>query len=142
MMPTSAPGKAARRQRSTRRGFLQGLVAIVALAWQPGRAAPSDSPAAAAERARDSLRGLRLGNAAPALGRAYLEKVPQEASLTALLKAIESDFSPGPRPLGEINEPLLRQRAAKDFEAGRIVELNGWVVSLAEARLCAVAALV
>jgi hypothetical protein len=29
----------------------------------------------------------------------------------------------------------------KDFEDGRVVNLGGWIVSLTEARLCAVAAL-
>ncbi|MCK5506359.1 MAG: hypothetical protein KAJ10_14440, partial [Thermodesulfovibrionia bacterium] len=40
----------------------------------------------------------------------------------------------------QLNE-LLRTCRQKDFEKGRVVELQGWLLSITEVRLCALAGL-
>ncbi len=44
------------------------------------------------------------------------------------------------RALNAINHSFYSEHAA-DFDAGRLVTVRGWLVSLTEARLCALAAL-
>ena len=131
--------------RSTRRGFLRGVVtplALLALGGWPARAtAAPDVADALAARARHLLRALRLDKSAPRLGRAYLASVPEEASIAALLTALESEALLSVRGIGTAGERQLRESAARDFAAGRTAELDGWVLSLVEARVCALASL-
>jgi hypothetical protein len=137
-----------------RRRFLQALVALLASKWPPAAAALSGAPADPValpdpdERARRLLAQLRLGPAAPALGREYLELCPHEAEIDTLLRAVGAEpgagFQPHVRALESVEEIAgrLRQAEADDFAAQRVVELSGWVLSRSEARLCALAALV
>lgn len=73
------------------------------------------------------------------IGRAYLGAHPAEADEETLVRLLEA--SPGwgrawdasPAQLGE----LARSALARDFDRGRTVEVDGWILSRTEARLCA-----
>ena len=79
------------------------------------------------------------------IGREYLRIVTEEAQKTALLnhicrgsisnqaRLLRSDM-PGARK-------LLQKWIRKDFEMGRTVLVNGWILSQTESRLCALTAL-
>ena len=87
---------------------------------------------------------------AAVVGRRYLERYPAEADPVRLLAAIEGRLRraagpPSLPPLDRIgNARLARHIAAavsRDFEDGRIAEVEGWLLAETEARLCALAAL-
>jgi hypothetical protein len=76
------------------------------------------------------------GNAAIQLGRRYRHRHPDQHSIGDLCRALGGD----PLPV----EPGQWRRAAEralrgDLEAGRSIELDGWVVTLTEARLLGLA---
>lgn len=69
------------------------------------------------------------------IGTLYRAAVPQESTAAALRSAISSS-----RPIGfalSFRRPIERQ-VHDDFEDGRTVLVGGWVLSLTEARQCAV----
>jgi hypothetical protein len=83
---------------------------------------------------------------ARAIGLAYLRTVPEEANAQQLTQLICSSWEQRYDELvhanaAKIKTILLRQQR-QDFEKGRIIELEGWILSETEARLCALAALV
>jgi hypothetical protein len=123
--------------RLTRRGFLAGLVAGVVgaalglrLYWSGAR-----TPAGA-ERLASTLPHT---DSAVRLGRRYLEGAPGEsdaARLVALIGTMPSD--------GESDAALrerLQARIRQDFIDGATVAVDGWLLSLTEARLCALVSL-
>jgi len=64
-----------------------------------------------------------------ALGRAYLQRYPDEAVPNRLAKLVPAD-------------PVLRIRQVRaDFVAGQVVTLGGWILSRTECRFCALHAL-
>jgi hypothetical protein len=68
------------------------------------------------------------------LGQQYRSITPHEDSERALTEAIMGDLD------AEAGIPLdarIVQRVAADFSAGLTVTLNGWVLSITEARQCA-----
>jgi hypothetical protein len=80
---------------------------------------------------------------AAAVGREYLRLVPEERDAARLRQRILADC----RETMGVGRPGRRLRAAVmarqriDFEAGRTVRIDGWVLSRTEARLCGLAAL-
>jgi hypothetical protein len=83
---------------------------------------------------------------ARAIGLEYLRIVPAEANARQLTHLICSPWAQrydetAHADAAKIKTILLRQQR-EDFEMGRIVELQGWILSQTEARLCALAALV
>lgn len=84
-------------------------------------------------------RGLG-GAAARRLGRAYCEAVPAEASRAALERHLVRSLGTGRMGTSGLRA-RLRARAREDFAAGRVVRLDGWRLSLCEARACALLAL-
>ena len=70
---------------------------------------------------------------------------PAEASERVLTSRLLGALAPGRGTLHRATDRELRQvmaRAAKqDFRDGRTTHLDGWVVSLTEARLCALTTL-
>lgn len=72
-----------------------------------------------------------------AIGRAYMSAVPDEGTAAGLQRAVASDASPWPWS----RVPALEQLVASDFEAQRIVLVDGWMLSVTEARQCALYAL-
>jgi hypothetical protein len=133
---------------TTRRQFLAvaagaGVAALV-VATRPWRAlVESAPPRPTAER----LSGL-LGNpdSARAIGREYLKLVPDEADTERLVDLIAARVPGGNAALTRASENELRQLIAAgmvgDFAGERTAELEGWVLSATEARLCALVALV
>jgi hypothetical protein len=82
---------------------------------------------------------------ARAVGMRYLETTGKEASASRLLERLSHRLSVV-RSIGELDDEELRARlrssVGSDFESGRVVDLDGWVVSTTEAYVCALAALV
>jgi hypothetical protein len=115
-----------------RRSFL-ALLALALLSPLLGRAkrAPRETLATTtgwSPRARAS---------AARIGEAYLEDHPEEAQpalLARLLREAGLEEAPGPTS-------RARARIREDFERGRTVQVDGWVLSRTEARLCALTAL-
>jgi hypothetical protein len=68
------------------------------------------------------------------IGRSYRELVPHEDNAGFLADAILGPQS-GPVPAA-LAVPLDRQ-VREDFAQGRTVKVNGWIVSVTEARQCA-----
>ena len=87
----------------------------------------------------DSLYGVMDKTELQAIGKAYLAQTPStKGSLQTQI--LGQNPAPGSSP-----DTVSRQIAAivqQDFSAGRTVILNGWVLSLTEARQCALHTLV
>ena len=88
-----------------------------------------------------------LGRPASAavVGRAYLAAHPAEAKRDWLAERLSADLRchdchPARSDAGRLRAGLARQLRA-DFGQSRVVRVDGWVLSLTEARLCALAAL-
>ena len=77
--------------------------------------------------------------AAATVGHAYLFEHPGERQTETLLALLGDGNSQDLR--GKDLATWLRRRQIDDFAAGHTVELNGWILSETEARLCALAAL-
>jgi hypothetical protein len=131
----------------TRRGFLRALLGVGFFVFTrpahfPGRvdAAPAHDPLA-----------LRLANvfgrkeSARVVGREYLRSVPQEADAGILVDLLCSCRAQGYREFSQAQgaelRELLRLQQREDFERGCVVNLQGWILSQTEVRLCALAAI-
>jgi hypothetical protein len=134
----SAPAEIRRRQ------FLAGSaglgVALLARSslpfWWPG-SRPVDSA---------RLAGLlRHEASARIVGQAYLHVAPAEASegvLTShLLRAVATGRSAVRRATDRELRQVVARATKQDFLDGRTTQLDGWVVSITEARLCALSTL-
>ena len=88
---------------------------------------------------------LRQKESARIIGLEYLRIVQHEADPEMLVDLISLGFSDGYKALHNADtaklRELLRLRMQQDFEEGHIVKLQGWIVSVTEARLCALVAL-
>lgn len=97
---------------------------------------------------RDSLTArlqqlLRHPHSAVIIGREYVRLAPNEREPTILLALIVSSCGEGLFDSDcERTRESLRLQTRRDFEEGRVVEMHGWMLSITEARLCALAALV
>jgi hypothetical protein len=79
---------------------------------------------------------------ARAIGLEYLRMAPTEGNPGELTKLIcSARYHELARADGRTVKDLLLRRQRDDFEAGRIVYVQGWILSETEARLCALAAL-
>ena len=88
---------------------------------------------------------LRHKESARIIGLEYLRGAPQEAHVQTLIDLLSSDFTQSPIGPHKSDTTRLREflrlQTQQDFEAGRIVRLQGWMISVTEARLCALVAL-
>jgi len=106
---------------------------------------------AALQRTQEALLPARLAallahpESAKVIGGEYLLKYPQEADLDTLLDQIASRIVASDVGLFTTTNQQLREQLAgmvrADFAVDRIVKLRGWVLSMTEARLCALATL-
>jgi hypothetical protein len=132
---------------TSRRRFLLGACAAavpVALApLKPWRAivevTGSRTPAA-------RLAGLLAHrDSARSLGRAALAVLPGATAPSALAAAVLAGLPGGAPKLDAASDDDLRAavavRVREDFEAGDTVQVDGWILSCTEARLCALAAI-
>lgn len=81
-----------------------------------------------------------IGEDGASIGRAYLGLAPDEEDTGELLRLVLPPQSSVERPPSE--EELIRhleQRIRRDFTAGATVEIDGWLLAMTEARLCALA---
>lgn len=84
------------------------------------------------------LSALLAGNdAVSGLGRTYMGMHPQEASVTALTEALAASGGTAGLATPERVAALIRE----DYAERRTVIVGGWVLSVTEGRLCALAAL-
>jgi hypothetical protein len=129
----------------SRRAIL-GILTTITLAGVAKAGSPLPRPRPKATEPLQSL--LRLlepaRNSAKAIGRVYLVQTPDENDWQILVGRLlaESTISEhgmnGSR--GLVTE--FKHQCANDFSEGRIVLLDGWMLSRTEARLCAVHALI
>ena len=68
------------------------------------------------------------------LGTQYRAEVPQEITAAALADAISSSRRSG---FARRSRRSVEDQIRRDFAAGRIVMVGGWVLALTEARQCA-----
>lgn len=129
-----------------RRSLFVATIAGAAL-WLLGRLPPSwaagqrNDPAAATRLLLSLLKDPRK---ARAIGRAYLKTLP-DGPITAeqLAAAILPDHRLDDPGLGAAAAlgPQVLTRIRRDFSEGAVVVVDGWVLSVTEARLYALAAL-
>jgi hypothetical protein len=102
------------------------------------------SPFASAESCDAAIR-LRSLIPAPGsgreIGRVYLAKCPEEAGASALTPLILSSLSLEEGDVAGLEFQALSAKVAmrvrSDFEQGDIVDIDGWILSRTETRLCA-----
>jgi hypothetical protein len=82
---------------------------------------------------------------AQAIGRAYLQRFPQEANIRTLEDQIAQGIAGGRTLLVATGKPeiskLLSNRIRQDFATDQVVKVQGWILSITEARLCALTTL-
>lgn len=123
-------------------GLTLAAPAVVAMsALAPGRADATDDPMV------NSLVGLFAHrDSAARLGRRYLQAFPREGDRSWLVARILDDGSaPAASPAMFASDELRRRiarRRREDFTQSETVQVEGWILSRTEARLCALAALV
>jgi hypothetical protein len=116
-----------------RRRFLQlSALGIVATVADSACVASSDRPDAAVDRPQ--LLAMLGPERVRQLGAHYRASTPSENSADALHAALSSGH--GPRTPSIKSGPLDNQ-IRDDFEAGRTVIVDGWVLSVTEARQAA-----
>ncbi|HTT80754.1 MAG TPA: hypothetical protein VMF86_13825 [Stellaceae bacterium] len=124
----------------SRRGLIAGVLG--AALYPAGSAQPA--AAAAAETGHAALAALCAGlPAAGTIGRACLRALPADvATPERLARLILADLpAVSGRASARVLARAIRERSRADFRDGRIVSVDGWMLSLAEARLYALATL-
>jgi hypothetical protein len=134
----------------SRRGFVAATIAAAALpllSSVPWLARASDtfsSPGANVSAQLADLLSSRTS--AAAVGLAYLDVFPAERHPDRLGDLIAADLDIGGIPLQSLGPERIRAlvgaRVQRDFALARTVEIDGWVLSRTEARLCALSALI
>ena len=116
-----------------RRTFIEFAAGGAAALTVPGTTNASEAMQAALARPR-LLDLLHDKQTMCELGRMYLAAVPAESNAPALANAILAEPLPGtPTALrAQVND-----RVQRDFDEGRIVTVGGWILSVTEARQCA-----
>ena len=122
--------------RPTRREFLVGLFAAVVV----GNVTKLLAPTTTEETAEALLSTLPNRASARAIGRVFLEERSEERSRDRLIRKILGNDRGG----SALSDPgglrvYLRDRIRRDFARSETIELDGWVLSLTEVRLCALA---
>lgn len=113
-----------------RRSLVGGLVGSLAAGLG---ALVTLSPSA---RPRLDPAGKAAREAARAVGRCYLRTQPSARQVAALLAGLRPDARLEPIPRGAGLGRAVRDRAVRDdFRNGRVLELDGWIVSHTEVAL-------
>ncbi len=128
-----------------RRFLVLAGFALAALGFGKLRAAAATPPATDAAQALArriaALPGRRAS--ARAVGRAYLERQPEEAHVERLVASLIGDAtSHEARCLIDDPDALrraVRARCRRDFADGELVAIGGWLLARSEARICALA---
>lgn len=124
--------------RVSRRRLL-GIIACVAAAGNSVLAVSIEDEEDGAKRRLMALISDR--QSAHAVGRSYLRKHPDECESDRLLALIRQAVALSDDEIAQSPKLRLRERFrsafVRDFEHRRVTSVNGWTVSLTEARLCA-----
>ncbi|MBI4341157.1 MAG: hypothetical protein HY598_02620 [Candidatus Omnitrophica bacterium] len=133
------------RSAVTRRRFLHVLLgAIGVAALRPFRALAPLMPRMPSEPLSERLgRLLPDPTSAAVVGHAYLDCVPAEADrhrLVELMSPRRQRRALAAAPTARLQE-WFHQRRRRDFEMEHTVLVQGWMLSVTEARLCALVAL-
>lgn len=129
-----------------RRDFVAGIVvAGAALASWPAWASRWLGGTTASP-AETLLAAFRHPESAAAIGRAYLAGHPQDADPDTLVENVTAGLrcrgcDPEAAGRADLRQAIARE-VRDDFAQGRVVNVDGWVLSATEARLCGLAALV
>jgi hypothetical protein len=75
------------------------------------------------------------------IARLYLAAAPAERRADVLLAALQHAAGAGHHS-GEALASALQDAMARDFDSGDTLDLDGWLLSRTECRLCALAALI
>jgi len=124
-----------------RREFLRGLCAagvagLAPLSWSCHRGV---APKAALAGFFDDRRSAAI------VGRVYLNAQPEAVDADELVASIVDDSDRAHRDWNALwRDPdamreALRERHREDLARGDVVDVDGWLLSLTEARLCALA---
>ncbi|NBB73477.1 MAG: hypothetical protein GVY35_07350 [Bacteroidetes bacterium] len=117
-----------------RRRFLTAggisTVALAASGFWSGAPAPLEPEVLAQPALRATLGDFASIHA---LGRRYRAVHPEEDRRAALVEVLRGAIGPG---LGSVRD-RLDARVRADFAQGRTVQLDGWILSVTEARQCA-----
>lgn len=111
---------------SDRRQILRLLAALCAALGTGAAPGYGDAPSCSIWLEAGDLEGAR------ALGREYLTHHPADNGLGGVWPLLQSGAAAGPRGLAALSD-MVRT----DYERGRIVTLDGWLVSRTEARIFA-----
>lgn len=134
-----------------RRHFLQRLLASLPLLWL-GRAFAHPLPAAAGPHLDAGLlmSVFRHLDSPVKVGSLYLRANPSEADPQRLeafiLRTLSSATAPGALTAGALHDPssfgtIIGQAVHEDFCNGDTVNVQGWILSRTEGRLCGLLAL-
>ncbi len=77
---------------------------------------------------------------AVSVGESYLQCVPHEADPIVLATLLKIDARDLPKDKAALRR-YVRDRIRQDFAEGRTTDVNGWILSSTEARLCAITAI-
>lgn len=131
--------------RLTRRGFLTGVLVTIAAAAGAREGVRFDRTAGSRDAARLSCL-FRHPEGAAQLGQRYLETTADKPDIMRLVELIGKHLELESGPIHKVPEDELRASLARrirtDFSRGNTVALDGWVLSVTEARLCALVSLV
>jgi hypothetical protein len=128
----------------SRREFLFGAAALVGGGVLLDRVRPWAALMSVDRRGRSALRLSGLVSergSAQTVGAAFLRDAGPPGTLGGLVESIAAEVPVATQADDDLRRALA-ERVAEDFADGRWVELDGWLVSLTEARLCGIVALV
>ncbi|NND32729.1 MAG: hypothetical protein HKN76_09075 [Saprospiraceae bacterium] len=84
-----------------------------------------------------SLTSLLTPDQISSIGKKYREKVPKEKTVNAIARKLLDDISAE----GDALIAAIDKKIKKDFETGNTAFIEGWVLSVTEARQCALSTL-
>jgi hypothetical protein len=130
-------------KQGSRRRFLSSFLWLAMLGLTRSRVTWAEvTKQTKQDRLRSLLEDLlKHTESAVVIGREYLRQAPGEREPQILVDLISSRCCEG--VFGSDSEKLrasLRLHRRHDFAAGHIVKIHGWMLSITEARLCALAA--
>ena len=120
-------------------------IASVVSSEQFATAAARAACSAAEARTAPLVQVLRQAGSAARIGRAFLGRYPAAADVVWLTDVLSEALRRRGCNLDQASSEALRQALGQqvrdDFAAARVARVDGWVLSVTEARLCALVAL-
>lgn len=133
--------------RGISRRAVLGLLASTALPWRAKASSIwSASRIDVSCLAQRLLKVFRHRESAAVVGRRYLKITPSVADVYLLTTEIAQGTQLGIVEPGTLRStelmPLLQEKIHRDFRNQKIVVVDGWLLSVTEAQLCALASLI